>query len=221
MTTSEVNTRDRIRQKADELYNKYGIRSVSMDDIANALGMSKKTIYQYFSDKNDLVQAVVEFTLEDMRQNCVRCLEGSKDAVHEIFLTMEHILDEFANMNPIIVYDLEKFHVRAYQLFMEHKNKYLYQIIRTNLERGIREGLYRDDVSVDVLTRFRLDSMMLAFNIDIFPPGRFNLAEVTQVIIEHFVFGLSSTKGHKLILKYKEERIKAKHYDTLPGSKAK
>jgi hypothetical protein len=79
--------------------------------------------------------------------------------------------------------------------------------------RGIEEGLYRPDLDVEVLSRYRLESMMVPFNIDLFPPSRFNLADVTLVIIEHFVFGLTTLKGHNLILQYQQERTKKKKDD--------
>jgi AcrR family transcriptional regulator len=215
---SEANTKVRIREKAKELYLKYGIRSVSMDDIANQLGMSKKTIYQYFTDKNDLVDAVVEDDVCEMQADCMKCSEQAHDAIEEIFLTVDKVVEQLGNMNPMVLYDLEKFHVRAYQRFMEHKNKFLLQIIRHNLEWGIRDGLYRSNIDVDVLSRFRLESMMIPFNIDLFPPSRYKLADVTKEIIEHFVFGLASQKGHKLILKYQQLRNKnAKNYETETG----
>lgn len=221
MSTTDTYIKDRIRQKADELFMKYGTRSVSMDDIANALGMSKKTIYHYFSDKNELVDAVMDFTLDEMRHDCMSACEGGRDAIHEIFLTMERIVEEFSNMSAVVLNDLQKFHNRSFEKFLEHKNKYLFRIIEQNIVRGIAEGLYRKEINIDVISKFRIESMMLPFNMDVFPPAKYNLAEVTKEIIEHYVFGLASTKGHKLILKYKEERIKAKHYDTLSGSKAK
>ena len=83
---AELNTKERIRQKADELFMKYGIRSVSMDDIANALGMSKKTIYQYFVDKDELVDSVVEFDINSMQTDCLALIKDAHDAVQEIFL---------------------------------------------------------------------------------------------------------------------------------------
>ena len=92
---------------------KFGIRSVSMDDIANNLGMSKKTLYQYFADKDELVEAVVDGHITIVQGDCINCKVQAKDAIHEIFLTMEHIMQEFSNMNPMLVYDLEKFHFKA------------------------------------------------------------------------------------------------------------
>jgi AcrR family transcriptional regulator len=215
---TEANTKVRIKQKAKELFMRYGIRSVSMDDIATQLGISKKTIYQYFTDKDELVDGVVDEDIQEMQTECLATGNEAQDAVDEIFLTVERIVEQFRNMNPMLIYDLEKFHVRAYQRFMEHKNKFLLQIIRRNLEWGVKEGLYRPDINVDVLSKFRLESMMIAFNIDLFPPSRYNLADVTKEIIEHFVFGVASQKGYRLILKYQRQRIKkVKQYETLSG----
>jgi len=214
---AEPTTKERIRQKADELFMKYGIRSVSMDDIANALGMSKKTIYQYFVDKDELVDAVVEADISHMQNDCVSVTSDARDAVDEIFLSIDRLLEQFRNMNPMLIYDLEKFHFRGFQKFMEHKNKFLLEVIRKNMERGIAEGLYREDLKVEVIARFRLESMMAAFNIDLFPPAKYSLIDVSKEIIEHYVYGLASLKGYKLIVKYKEERLKQAKHETLPG----
>ena len=200
--------RERIKVKADELFMRYGIRSVSMDDIATHLGMSKKTIYQYFADKDELVDAVVEEDIRNMQKDCSFCNDVSRDAVDEIFLTMEQILEQFRNMNPMVLYDLEKFHFASFQKFLRHKNDFLMKIISQNIERGIKEELYRPEVNVDVMSRFRLESMMIPFNISLFPPKKFNLVDVTREIIEHFVYGLATLKGHKQILKYKHEYLK-------------
>lgn len=205
--------RDRIRIKADELFMQYGIRSVSMDDIAAQLGMSKKTIYQFFSDKDELVDAVVNDELSDTQKDCMKCRENSKDAIEEILLTMDQVHEQFSNMNPMLLFDLEKFHQNAFQNFLKHKHEFLYKVIKANIERGIKEELYRPEINIDVISKYRLDSMMIAFNVFIFPPGKYKLAEVTREIMEHFLYGLTSLKGHKQILKYKQERAKKLNHE--------
>lgn len=192
---------------------RYGIRSVSMDDIAMQLGMSKKTLYQYFADKDELVDAVLGDEVSQGQRDCTKCFTDSKDAVDEIFLTMEHIIEQFRNMNPMVLYDLQKFHFNSFQKFLQYKNEFLFEVIRKNMERGIREELFRPEINVDVLSRFRLESMMMAFNMDIFPPRKYSLADVTREIIEHYLYGLSTLKGHKLILKYNEQRQKKISYE--------
>jgi TetR/AcrR family transcriptional regulator, cholesterol catabolism regulator len=208
-----MEAKERILIKAEELFMQYGIRSVSMDDIANNLGMSKKTLYQYYADKDELVDAVVDGHIKEIQTDCLGCRADAKDAVHEIFITMERIMEEINNMNPMLLYDLEKFHFRSYQRFKEHKDKFLARMIRENMEWGIRDELYRPEINVDVMCKFRLESMMIPFNVGVFPPGKYNLAIISEQIIEHFVYGLASIKGHKLIQKYNQERQKKLSYD--------
>jgi len=200
--------RDRIKQKADELFRQFGIRSITMDEIAGQLGISKKTIYQYYADKDELVDAVTKEEVKFSETCCEKNRTVSANAIDEIFHAMEFVEIMFRNMHPSMIYDLEKYHPNGYKLFLEHKNKYLLHMIRNNLERGIREELYRREINIDILSKFRLESMMIGFNPFVFPANKYNLAELQQQIIENFLFGVSSLKGYKLILKYQKERIK-------------
>ncbi len=205
--------KERILLKAEELFMQYGIRSVSMDDIANNLGMSKKTLYQYFADKDELVEGVVEGHISEVEGDCINCRTNATDAIHEIFLTMEHIMEELNNMNPMLLYDLEKFHFKAYQRFKNYKDKFLLQIIRNNIEWGIKDELYRTGLSIDILSKYRIESIMIPFNVAVFPPGKYNLARTSEVMIENFTYGLATIKGHKLIQKYNEQRQKNLSYE--------
>ncbi len=209
-----MEAKERILIKAEELFMQYGIRSVSMDDIANNLGMSKKTLYQYFADKDELVDAVVDGHIKEIQADCLTCRSDAKDAIDEIFITMERILAEFNNMNPMLLYDMEKFHFKAYQRFRDHKDKFVLQIIRNNIEWGVRDELYRHDVNLDVMSKFRIESMMIPFNVSVFPPGKYNLAKTSELLIEHFIYGLATIKGHKLIQKYNEQRQKISYEET-------
>jgi len=201
--------KERIQQKANDLFRRYGVKSITMDEIATQLGVSKKTIYHFYSDKDELVEAVVGNVISYAQQSCEVHKEGAANAVDEIFRAMEFIREMFTGLNPAMVYDLDRFHPKAYKTFVDHKNKYLYQLIVKNLERGIAEGLYRPDINIDVMAKFRLEGMMMAFNQEIFPSTKYNMAEIQQVIIEHILFGVASLKGYNLILKYQQERIKS------------
>lgn len=215
-----MDIKERIGLKADELFCRYGIRSITMDEIATQLGISKKTIYQYFSDKEELVGWVIGHTMEYARECCLRDREEADNAIDEIFRAIEFVETIFHNMNASMMFDLERYHPNVYAKFLEYKVKFLLDMIRINLERGIREELYRPELKVDIIARFRLESLMIMFNQDVFPSSRYNLATLHQEIMVHFLFGLASLKGYKLILKYQQERNKkAKHYETLPGKK--
>lgn len=198
-----MDSRERIKYKAKEQFLKFGIRSVSMDDIAAPLGMSKKTIYQFFGDKDALVDAVIADEIVEMQQDCTQTVAQARDAIEEVFLTLRLSLEQFRHMNPVVLHDLEKFHAGAYQRIHQHKYQFILKLNEANITRGIREGVYRTGINVDVIAKFRLESMMLAFHIDLFPPRKYNLADLSIEIIEYLVYGLATAKGCKLIEKYK------------------
>lgn len=198
----------RIQDQAKTLFMKFGFRSVSMDDIAQSLGISKKTIYHYFKDKDELVKAIVEQDICDTEAECSHCLAIADNAIDEIFITMDNIIKHIKNMNPTILFDLQKFHFESFTKIVEHKNSFLLSFIKKNLKRGIDEKLYRNDLNVEVLSRFRLEMLFLSFNLDVFPPNEFTLTDVTQIIMENFIFGLVTEKGYQLAIHYKTERNK-------------
>jgi len=200
--------KERILARAHELFNKYGIRSVSMDDISAGLGMSKKTLYQYFADKEELVDACFSGVMEHNRHQCLADQKRAENSVHELFLAFDMTQEVFAEMNPSVLYDLQKYHPAAYKKFHEFKYGFLYKVITNNLEKGIKEELYRPEIDVDVLTRLRIESVMLPFNGEVFPNNRTHLIHIEQQIFEHFLHGLVTTKGQKLIQKYKNQRTK-------------
>lgn len=187
---------------------RYGIRSVSMDEIANHLGMSKKTIYQFFSDKDALVEAVIDIEISDTTSECEEHRKRSENPVHEVFLAVDMTQELLKNMNPALMYDLEKYHSGAFQKISEHKNKFLFDIIRTNLEKGIEDELYRPEINVDILTRYRLATTFLMFNPEVFVLGKNSLPQVMEEISDNFLYGIVTAKGLKLIHKYKQQRLK-------------
>ena len=111
-------------------------------------------------------------------------------------------------MNPAVLFDMEKYHPAAFKKFQEYKNGFLYQLINSNIERGMAEEIYRPDIDVDILTRYRIHSIMLAFNSEVFPNNRTALVQIEQQLLEHFLNGLATPKGQKLIQQYKNQRLK-------------
>ena len=159
--------KERIKAKARELFMRYGFRSVTMDEIAGQLGVSKKTIYQYFTDKDSLVEEVMQDEMTFMQMICNKQLSESSNAVEELFRDMEQMNSVMDAMNPQIVYDLEKFYPKTFERFKKHKNTFLLDVIKKNLIRGIKEELYRPDIDIDIAAKFRLESSFIAFNQDL------------------------------------------------------
>ncbi len=201
-------TTDRIRRKAHDLFMEYGLRSVSMDDIASSLGMSKKTIYQYYADKDELVVAVVSEVILHNQACCDADRQSADNAVHEIFLAIDMMTEIFRTMNKSLLFDMQKYHPAAFDKFLKHKNEFMYKVVYENLEKGIREELYRPEINIRLLSRYRVECMMIAFNPAFSESVGLKLAEIQQELTLHFLHGLVNAKGHKLIKKYQEERNK-------------
>lgn len=204
-----METRERILVKADELFGRFGIRSVSMDDIAAQLGMSKKTLYQSYADKEELVDAVFSKVMEQHKSICMADKKRAENAVHELFLALDMMKEMFAQMNPVVIFDLQKYHPAVYAKFHTFKNDFLYHVIKANLESGVRDELYRPEIDVEILTRYRLEAVMMPFDSNVFPSNRTHLVHIEEQILEHFLYGVCTAKGEKLIRKYKTQRTKA------------
>ncbi|MDB5234072.1 MAG: TetR family transcriptional regulator [Hymenobacter sp.] len=195
--------KDRILNHAQSLFMRNGIKSVSMDDIAADMAMSKKTLYKWFENKDQIVEASMARHLAGTQFDCTAMIQAATSAIDELFRMMEWTRQEFANVHPSIFYDLQKFHPTTWQLWQAHKNEFILSQIIQNLRRGIAEGLFRADLDVDVIARLRLAQIEMMFNSDVYPPRQFLAERVSQALLEHFMLGVSTLKGHRLINQYR------------------
>lgn len=202
--------KERIQQKAKELFLRYGFRSITMDEIAGQLGISKKTVYHFFEDKDSLVEAVMQKEMNYMHDQCLTQIHEAGNAIEEVFRDMDCMEMVIDSMNPQIIYDLEKFYPETYAKFKNHKQTFLLDIIKKNLQRGIAEELYRDDFDTDIVARFRLESSFLAFNQETFAFGKYHLLQVCNEIYYLYMHGIVTAKGKKLIEKEILKRKKNK-----------
>lgn len=198
-----MDQKDHIIAETDVLFCRHGIKSITMDDVAARLGMSKKTIYQHFSDKDELVRTLIRNKLAAHRQLIDHTIADAENAIDEIFRAVGLVKSLFLNINPTLFYDLQKYHPDAWSIFRQFRDEYLYQCIENNLRNGMAAGLYRKDIDVDILTRLRLEHIDLVFNSTTFPPERYTPARVMVCLTDHFVYGLATRKGQDQILKYK------------------
>ena len=195
----------RIREASKELIMQYGVRSVSMDDIATHLGMSKKTIYLYIKDKEELIDEIVQSIIEEHEACCEADILKSENAVHEVLLALNMIKKIHKTMNPSIIFDLQKYHSNAFQKITSFKQEYLINLMQNNLQRGILEGVYREEIKVDILAKFRVASMFMPFDPSFYEGTDNTLLDVEEVIMWHFLHGVVSENGAKKLKKYKKE----------------
>jgi AcrR family transcriptional regulator len=203
-----MENKERILEKAHDLFMRYGIRSITMDEIAAQLGISKKTIYQFFIDKDAMVEAVVNEEITRNEEGCRGFSMTADNAVHEIFLALDSFQEMLKAMNPQLMYDLEKHHSAAFKRLKQYKYQFLYTVIKENLEKGIREDLYRNELNIDLTTRHRIETSFMPFNQEAFPQNKYPMNQTCQELAILFLHSVCNVKGKKLIEKYLSERQK-------------
>src|SRR5690606_4198902 len=129
--------------KVGQLFLRFGIKSMTMDDISRQLGISKKTLYQFVSDKNDLVQKVLENVVAEQMANSKKLCEKYENAIDMIFELSKSVNERFRAIHPSIHYDLQKYHPAAWEIFNRFKNEFVTNCVEQNLIDGINQGLYR------------------------------------------------------------------------------
>ncbi|TPE45617.1 TetR/AcrR family transcriptional regulator [Pontibacter mangrovi] len=202
-TEEKTETELRILKSSFELFRKRGFKSVSMDDIAQHLAMSKKTLYKWFRNKDQVVHDATQNYLQNVQSECECQLTQAGNAVEELFQIMALTKQVFSEMHPSIFYDLRKYHPDSWALWKQHKNSFMLGKVKANIARGMREGLFRNDLDVEVTARMRLALIELPFNAEVYPPHEFNVRQVQLAVLEHYMLGMATLKGHKLINKYK------------------
>ncbi len=205
-----METQERILRGAQELFFRFGIKSITMDDIAKHLGMSKKTIYQFYKDKDEVVHSLMIVKLKEDEKDFGAIHKGSTDIVDEIFNIMQCMSQIFSQINPTIFYDMQKYHPQSWKLFKDFKTKFILGLVEKTVEKGIKDGLVRTDVSPRIMARLRIEEIELGFNNETFPIEQFKLLDVQLAMAEHFLYGICTLKGHKLIDEYKKSLGKKK-----------
>ena len=205
MEESEV--KQKIIKGAESLFMKYGVRSISMDDIARHLSVSKKTLYQHFEDKEDIVTIACLSYIESITKDFERIENSSANAIDELSKISVRLRRHVEDMNPSLLFDLQKYHPRAWNVWLEHKRNFIRDSVVRNLKQGVIEGYFRPEMDLEVVATMRLELVQLPFDERIFPTGRFNVPDVQMQIYDHFVYGLLTDKGRKQYQKCKQTQV--------------
>jgi AcrR family transcriptional regulator len=200
----KLDLKHRIVGCAHDLFFKMGFRRVTMDDIAAKCGVSKKTIYQHFKDKDTVVLEVTRNYLTQEEKDLDKIHQKASDPIEELVYISKWFREMLSEMDPSLVFDMKKYHHAAWSVFNEHKEKCMFCSLIENLEKGKELGLYRRDINNEILSKFRVESTELLFNPEKFHPSEFNIRDVQMAVFDHFVYGIVTDKGKALFEKHKK-----------------
>lgn len=173
-----------------------------MDDIAKKLGISKKTIYQYFADKDEVVELATLRILEREKQLIEDIKNRSENAIHELYLITRYIRQHIVDVNPSILLDIQKYHRGAWEIYQNFKDSIFLQTVESSIRKGIEEEYYRADINPKILAKLRIEQQHIAFDDQIFPKNEFDWTEVQLQIFYNFCYGLLTPKGVELFENY-------------------
>ncbi len=175
-----------------------------MDDIAKHLSISKKTIYLSFQDKDEVVHTLMEQVLLKDQADFITIAKNTSNVVEEVFVMMKKMNGILNTINPNIFYDLKKYHPKTWSLFHKFRMEFVVNCVVVSLEKGKKDGLVRLDINSNILAKLRGEEIEMGFNPAVFPIDKFKILDVQIAFVEHFLYGICTLKGHKLINKYKK-----------------
>ncbi len=201
--------RETIVKKATEMFMSFGFKSVTMDDIANELGISKKTIYQHFCNKHDLVEASTLNVFENVSCGIDGIREMGKNSIEEIFIIRSFMMQHLNNESASPFYQLQKFFPKIFSCLRAKQFEKMNGCMIDNLQRGIDNGLYRDNININFISRIYFTGLTGVKDQDIFPATMFNISDLTKQFLEYHLRGIVTAKGQVILEKLLEsDKIK-------------
>jgi AcrR family transcriptional regulator len=184
-----------ILQKVSELYMKYGIKSITMDDVARELGISKKTLYQYVTDKDDLVGKFIDNEILRRQSEICKCFGIGYNAIEELFEISIFMNKMMRDQNPATEYDLKKYYPVHYQKTVKARREGIYEYILLNLKKGIKEGLYREEMNKEIIAKLYLSRIEDSHIHELFTKEEFTSMKLFVEILTYHVRGIATERG--------------------------
>ena len=182
-----------------------------MDDIARQAGVSKKTIYQEFTDKNQLVYEAFDLAIENDKNEMDQIPKYQDGVIEHLLGLSAFIKKRFSDFNPMVLHEIQRYFPQCWQLFEEFKNKHIANEIIELLEKGKTEGVIRKEINSEIMALMRIEQMMLTFDPLKFPTSKYNHVELQMQIFEHFLYGIFTDKGKEAYLNQKNTQQNENH----------
>jgi AcrR family transcriptional regulator len=182
-----------------DLFMKFGVKSLTMEDISRKLGISKKTLYQFVKDKKDLVNKGMSLCLEEEKTVLTKVSVESDHAIDELIGFTRFVNSRLSDMHASVIYDIKKYHSESWELLQEHKQYFVRNSILENSKRGIKEGLYRENLNPEIITSLYMLMMEGFFHAEQTFGKNIRLEELHLEMIRYHVRGVANEKGLALL----------------------
>jgi len=193
--------KDKILNKAADLFLSYGFKSVTMDDIAKSLGISKKTVYSHYQTKRMLVHDTTFYVFEQINEGICQICAGHQNPVQELYDIKSLVMEQLKGEKTSPHYQLQKYYPKIFFTLKQKQFNSINQCVSENLKRGMEMGFYRKDLDVELITKFYLNGNLGLMNLDIFPMEHFEMGELKSAFLEYHIRAIATEKGLKTLNK--------------------
>ncbi|OFX54340.1 MAG: hypothetical protein A2066_03005 [Bacteroidetes bacterium GWB2_41_8] len=206
---NEMNLNDpkllEILKRTVELFYEFGIRNLNMDDISRSLGISKKTLYQYVKSKEDLIEKLFYYDEMKWDEETSKVNFEELNAIEILIQVSLKVFEEMGKLNPKLKFELKKYYEPIYQQFMVRKQNHIFNQLCRNIEKGIKEELYRSDVNVELVAGLYVRNLVDMHNKDYCIIENTTFDQVFQVMFENHIRAISTPEGLAYFEKRKSE----------------
>lgn len=192
-----METKQKILEQTFDLIMKYGIKSVSMDDISRGIGISKKTIYQYFENKKSLIHEVIENHITKDEAEITTIINETKNAIDEMVTIAKHILVFLRSMSPSMMFDTQKYYPKIWERVENQHFTFILNTIVTNIKRGQNEGFYCLDINADIISKMYVRQILTLADETIFPLSKYERSDLYKNLVTYHVRGLLNDNGRQ------------------------
>lgn len=197
--------RQKIIEEGAMMFRTYGIRAVTMDMLASQLGISKRTIYEVFSDKDELLKGVLVWMMAKQREVMTKIFSESENVIEAIFKMLDLMMDHFQKMSPAFQMDMRRLHRDVYKNPEELADLPYFSNNSEIINKGIKEGVFRDDIDVEITNKCLLEVARMSNDKNVFPPDDFSNKDVIRNFYINYLRGISTQKGLDLINFYEKK----------------
>jgi AcrR family transcriptional regulator len=198
-------TRREILERAKELFMQYGIKSITMDDVAREMGISKKTLYQHVNNKTDLIERIIHQHIHEEKECLSKIPAEAKDAIEQVLMIARYVVQILRSMKPTTMFDLKKYYRECWNMMEEFQQEYMYEMIHANLEQGVKEGLYRDNLDPDIIAKLYVRKTMLLTDEKMFPMREYDRDKLFTEFIQYHLRGIVSEEGMQKLKTYQPD----------------
>jgi TetR/AcrR family transcriptional regulator, cholesterol catabolism regulator len=187
---------EELTRKISDFFMRYGIKSVTMDDLSRELGISKKTLYHFFNDKEEVVRQVVTQMIDGQKCGIDQMLDQQgMNAIDHLLNMSRFIASHLKTVNPAMTYDLKKYYPGVWEEMVDFKRQNIYDYIMDNIRLGISEGLYRDDINYEIIAKAYVSRLEMYSRGEMQDLEKFSFDEIFNTLFIYHVRGISNHKG--------------------------